>query len=220
LFLPAALFCITFMQVKILPSFVQIFDDFSTELPPLTRLVTDGSKWMYWPLMALAMTAIVVIVWLQWRGTMQPRLPGLKRIARWIEFAPLLRILALVTQRGQPLAATLESMARLHPRAWVRRRLRKTVREVKQGATWQDSMRRHRLLSDGDLAMLAAAERNGNLPWALSELGDSMQRRADFRLRVFGEFAFPLLLLLVGLTVSLLVVGYFLPLVNLIIGLS
>jgi general secretion pathway protein F len=220
LFLPAALLCITFMQVKIMPSFVRIFDDFSTELPPLTRMLIDGSSASYLPLVLLVVVGLTLFVWLQWRGTLQPRLPGMKRILRWIEFAPLLRILALVTQRGQPLAASLESMARLHPRAWVRRRLRKTVRDVQLGSTWQASLRRHRLLGDGDLAVLAAAERNGNLPWALSEMGESMQRRADFQLRVFGEFAFPLLLTLVGLTVALLAVAYFLPLVNLIIGLT
>ncbi len=220
IFLPVALGLISFMQIKIMPSFVAIFDDFSTSLPPLTVMMITVVNWTWLPFVALALAFLAILFWLQWRGTLQPRLPGLKRVARWVELAPLLRILSLVTQRGQSLSSTLESMARLHPHAWMRRRLRTTLRDLEMGSTWQASLRQRRMLSDGELAVLAAAERNGNLPWALAELGDSLQRRAEFRLKFFGEFAFPLLVALVGLTVALIVVAYFLPLVNLIISLS
>ena len=68
--------------------------------------------------------------------------------------------------------------------------------------------------------MLAAAERNGNLSWALEEMGDSFDRRADFQLKAVSEFAQPLLLTLIGMAVALFVLAYFVPLVNIIRSLS
>jgi type II secretory pathway component PulF len=118
------------------------------------------------------------------------------------------------------LPQTLETIAMWHPTRWVRRRVRGAVRDLAQGVSWQESLRRRRLLGADDLAVLAAAERNGNLPWALAELGQSFARRADFRMRIWAEFAMPLLLVAVGLVVGLFVVAYFLPLVYLIVNLS
>ena len=225
MFLPISLYVIISMVIYVLPSLIFIFDDFSTDLPPITVFFVNLGNWnglasILLPILAIGLTLLPVLVWLQWRGTLRPWLPGLKRVTRWIELAPLLRIFSLVTRTGQPLSATLESMARLHPHGWIRRQMRTALGDIERGFSWQASLKHRGLISDGELAMLAAAERNGNLPWALSELGDSLQRRAEFRLRVFGEFAFPFLLMIVGLLVAFIVFSFFLPLVQLIISLS
>jgi type II secretory pathway component PulF len=166
--------------------------------------------------LGLAFAALLLLVWLQWRGTLEPRLPGLKRIMRWIELAPVLRMLAIVTRRGRPLPEALAAVAARHPKRWVRRRVGLAVRDQAAGIPWQESLRRRRLLGAADLATLSAAERNGNLPWALEQLGDSYTRRADFRLRAWGEFAWPLALLAMGLAVAVFVIAYFMPLVFLV----
>jgi type II secretory pathway component PulF len=169
---------------------------------------------------ALALAALSLLIWLQWRGTLEPRLPGLKRVARWIELGPVLRMLALVTRRGRPLGEALQAVAAWHPKRWVRRRVRLAMRDQAGGVSWQESFRRRRLLGAADLATLSAAERNGNLPWALEQLGDSYTRRADFRLKAWAEFAWPLALAGVGLAVAVFVIAYFVPLAFLISSLA
>jgi type II secretory pathway component PulF len=91
---------------------------------------------------------------------------------------------------------------------------------LNNGFTWQESFERRRLLADGDLALLSAAERTGNLPWALDEMGDSFLRRSEYRLKVWGELAMPLLLLVFGLSVALYVIARFVPLTTIINDLS
>jgi general secretion pathway protein F len=211
---------VIFVKVKIEPSLIAIFDDFETNLPGVTVAISQliGSPVLVY--LGMMLILLLVAVWLQWRGTWQPRLPGLKQIVRWIELAPVLRMLSLTTRHGRPLPQTLETIAMWHPRRWVRRRMRGAVRDLARGISWQESLGRRNLLGPDDLAVLAAAERNGNLPWALGEMGQSYARRADFRLKAWNEFASPLLLVLMGLAVGLFVVAYFLPLVYLIINLS
>lgn len=220
LFVPAIVLIVTFMQIKIMPAYMTIFDDFDTALPPVTIYLLSLLYQPWLPWFCLALAFVPLVVWLQWRGTFQPRLPLLKSIVRWLELGPVLRILSLVTKRGEPLPQTLGTIARLHPRRWLRRRLHAALGDLDRGLSWQESLRRRRLLSDGDLAVLAAAERNGNLSWALAEMGDSFDRRAEFQLKAIGEFALPLLLTLVGLSVAIFVVAYFMPLVNVIRSLS
>jgi type II secretory pathway component PulF len=216
LFLPS----VVFVKLRIEPSWNLIIDDFEATRPAVTVAVSQalGSPLFFY--FGLALVALAITVWLQWRGTWQPRLPGLKKVVRWIELAPVLRMLSLATRHGRPLPQALETIAMWHPTRWVRRRVRAAVRDLARGTTWQESLTRRRLLGRDDLAVLAAAERNGNLPWALEEMGNSYARRADFQIKAWAEFAFPLLIATAGIAVALFVIAYFVPLVYLINDLS
>jgi type II secretory pathway component PulF len=219
-FMPALLLIVIFVQIKIMPAYVTIFEDFDTMLPPVTLFLNSVLNSGLIPFVLLALALAPFITWLQWRGTLQPRLPVLARIVRWLELGPVLRMMSLVTQRGEPLPPALQTIAHLHPARWLRRRFRAALGDLERGLSWQESLRRRRLLSDSDLAVLVAAERNGNLSWALAEMGDSFDRRADFHIKAVSEFALPLLLTSIGLTVALFVLACFVPLVNLIQSLS
>ena len=68
--------------------------------------------------------------------------------------------------------------------------------------------------------MLASAEAVGNLPWALSELAETVERRLAVRFQLAIQTLFPLVVVMLGMVVFILVTAYFLPLVNLIKSLS
>jgi type II secretory pathway component PulF len=91
---------------------------------------------------------------------------------------------------------------------------------MRQGEDWCESLRRVRLIANADAAVLKAAQRVGNLAWALDEMADSSLRRWAYRLRAVLNVVFPLLLLAIGIFVMLIVIGLFLPLIKLIEGLT
>lgn len=215
-FLPIAFVLVAFTQLKIMPSFVTIFEDFDTKLPASTIAVNTVLNSGALPLAIMLLAILLLFVWLQWKGIPWPLLPGLSTTVRLLEVGPLLRLLALPVRKGKPLEAAIDSMARLHPQGWVRRRLARVLRDLQRGASWQEGLRKRGLVARGDLALISAGERNGNLAWTLEELGNSYQRRAEYRLRLFEEFAFPLLVLSVGLLVAAFALAYFTPLVDLV----
>ena len=92
--------------------------------------------------------------------------------------------------------------------------------EIKEGCAWQSSLQIERLIGPADRAILAAAQRSGNLSWALDEMADSYQRKANYRLQALGQVVLPLLMLPLGLLVCVLAVAYFAPLTKLIEDLS
>lgn len=233
--LPAMLLFVLFMKIKIEPSFIKIFEDFDQPMPPFSQMVF-GVPFVshFWPsfasdalnilillvvLTGMAVVVLSILVVLQWRGTWRPWLPVLRPIITWIDTAPLLRLMALETRHSRPLVS-INTLARLHPKAAMRGRLQAIVRDLNNGASWQQSLRQRRLLGAADLAVLSAAERAGNLSWALDETADSFERRANYRLQALAQVVMPLLLLPVALLAAVMVVAYFLPLTNLIWSLS
>jgi len=253
LYLLGTIFCmmivVTFMQIKILPSWVRILQDFDLQYPlPQIDLSTPvepplPDAWIDWMVFnlppavytvvvysttlamlilwaSLFLTLAAIYTWLQWRGTLMPRLPGLRRIINWVDMAPVLRILALESKSQRPISGALESIAALHPKRTVRRRVRRVAQDVDRGVAWQESLRRRGLVRDVDAAVLSAATRSGNVPWALTQMADSFERKASWRLKALVQVGAPLAILPLALAVALIAWAYFLPISELIKVLS
>jgi type II secretory pathway component PulF len=222
--LPAVLLFTLFMTIKIAPSYVKIFDDFDTALPPITIAVLRPTSSSFAGfacfLLIVAMFVLSIWAWCEWRGWISPTLPGSKRIIKWVDMGVVLRVLALAARRNCPLPQMLDALADSHPKRWMRRRLRAVVTEIKEGCAWQKSLQIERLIGPADRAILAAAQRCGNLSWALDEMADSYQRKANYRLQALGQVVLPLFMLPLGLLVCVLAVAYFAPLTKLIEDLS
>jgi len=234
-----------FVQIKITPSWVAVFDDFglspgppsidvidfpeppllgsfldwlSFQLPPGMGLTVTAGYWVTaWLLVAMLVLIVVgVYAWLEWRGTLDPRSPGLGPIINWVDMGPVLRVLALATAHNRPLAGMFAAIARLHPKRSVRGRVHRVVRDLNNGRPWYDSLRRRGLVSSIDAAILASAARSGNLTWALREMAGSYERRASYRLQALAQTVVPLLLLPIGAATALIGITYYSPLASLI----
>jgi type II secretory pathway component PulF len=204
----------------LLPEPIQDWIAFNLTAPAVRLLFAFG--WIS----AMAITAAIILLlvslycWLQWRGTLMPRLPGLKRIIIWMDAAPILRGLALSTRHQQPLVGTISAMARLHPKRTVRRRLRRVVGDLDNGIPWYDGLRRQRLIDTNDAALLSAAGASGNLTWALTQTAASFERRATFRLQTLAQTWLPFLVVPLGMLTAFAAVAFFEPLAQLITLLS
>jgi type II secretory pathway component PulF len=110
----------------------------------------------------------------------------------------------------------LAALARSYPKRDMRRRLDRAASDVNSGLDWCESLRRHGLAGQPELAVLRAAQRVGNLPWALAEMADSVRRRLAYRVQAACQLLFPLIVVLMGLMVMFVVVALFMPLVALI----
>ncbi len=151
----------------------------------------------------------------------------------YIEVAPLpgfggqlqrsrvLRGLALAVGARRPLGENLAVLAHSYPNGTIARRLDFCAQEVTAGGNWIGSLSKHRLIGRRDAAVVEAAQRVGNLPWALRELADSNERQMVYRLDTALNVIAPIILLGWGAVILVLIaVGFFMPLVKLILSLS
>jgi type II secretory pathway component PulF len=222
LWLPAfGLMILTFIMLKIVPSFVKIFADFGSTLPPMTQwlifLARGGGE--FWYLCApLYLAGLVLILYgiVRYFGWIDWDLPGLARLVRRFDTAAILDALSLVARQQRPLPEGIAALAWSYPKRGVRRRLWRTVADIEVGRDWCESLYRHGLIRRADLAILQAAQRVGNLPWALQEMADSNRRRLAYRIQAAVQVLVPPVVLVFGLVVMFIVVALFLPLIALI----
>ena len=211
-----------FMMLRIAPAFQMIFMDFDVALPGITifaiaafNILTQFFYLLFFPLCILALYG-----YLRYTGLIRWDLPGVTRLARRLHTATVLDALATLARHDRPLVDGIAGLARTYPKRLIRRRLNRVASDVEAGVNWCDSMARRGLIGRADRAVLQAAARVGNLPWAMAEMADSNRRRLAQRCYVWLQIAFTLVILTMGASVLLFCVSYFLPLVGLIQSLT
>ena len=217
---------VAFIMLKIVPQFEKIFKDFGTKLPDATLTLISCAKWcgnywflVVWPLLLL--TAVLAgYAALRYAGVIRWDLPGTGWMVRRLDAAAVLDALSLATGHQQPLAPAIFALANFYPKRPIRRRLLEVLGDFDAGDDWCESLRRHRLIGQADLAVLQAAARVGNLSWAMREMADSNRRRFTYRAHALVQVLFPPIVLAYGLAVMFIVVALFLPLIQLIRSLA
>ncbi len=210
-----------FLMLKIVPALQRIFEDFGVELPGLTILMVKVAHFAtaYW-FLALAPAGFLTLAAchgiLRYVGAIERDLPGTTWLRRRVHAAALLDTLAVFTRADRPIAEGIAALAQWYPVASIRMRLARAHGDVLGGADWCASLARRRLISDFDRGVLEAAQRVGNLPWAMAEMAEGNRRRHTTRAVAMIQSAFVAILLCYGLFVFLLFVGNFMPLVKLI----
>ena len=207
-----------FIMLKIVPQYQKIFADFGASLPPMTCALVSVSQCFcyYWYILVLPLLLLLFYAVMRYWGWVQWDLPGMARLVRRFDSAQLLDSLSLVARQQRPLSEGIASLARSYPKRDIRRRLRKTEADIRGGRDWCESLRARGLIQAADLAILQAAQRVGNLAWALHEMADSGRRRLVYRVQAIIQTTFPLVVVFLGLTVMFIMVALFLPLVSLI----
>jgi general secretion pathway protein F len=217
----------TFVMLKIVPVLQRMFEEFGLKLPALTMLVIDSTRWVSTFGMVFVVLIIGVILpllffcaTLFYIGWFPRGLPLWWPIFRRYDGALVMRGLALAIRRGLPMPQAMRIVEDSYPLPIVRQKLHIACQRVEAGGDWVQALRDSKLIGQADAAVLAAAQRVGNLDWALEEMAATAIRRQAERVQVALNVLFPILLLSLGLLVFFFVCGLFLPLIALIQGLS
>ncbi len=220
----------TFIMIWIIPKFKTIFDGFEARLPPLTEAVIAASDFgaEYWYLMML-FPLTLLFLWMTipfsrevpgWRlmGNAPMRFAG----GFWPRFRTphILRCLSIAVDGGRPLSGALETLATRHPDRLLWLSVAELATRVARGDDCWQSLRTARMLRPGEAALLDAAQRTGNLAWALRGMADGIDRRADFRYQFAIEFMQPVLIVVLGAIIGTFCIGMFLPVVTIVRQLS
>ena len=138
------------------------------------------------------------------------------RLVMPLDAALVLRSLSYGVDQGRPLDQTLGELAQIYPRAHIASRLRQVSEQIADGNNSWDCLRRVGLINRGQWAVISAAERLGNLAWALRSQGEASLRRLTYRLHAVSSILFPLVLVALALAVGVIVVGFFQPLAEMV----
>lgn len=217
----ALLFLLPFLVLNILPVYQDLTDQFEAELPAITQLLIAFSRafanWWFLvtPIMLLFMLVFIVGL-LSYTGVSLRRLPVLNRFLWRADSAAILRLLAIAVRQGRPIAESSRLLAGYFAQPGPQRRLERAADRMNKGGKWWEALRQVGVLRTSESRLLAAAERAGNLPWAMEEMASSMIRRVAYRTRAWVTAVIPVLIMVFGFGVLLVAVALYAPLVKLV----
>lgn len=217
-------FILTFMMIKIIPSFQAIFVDFEMDLPRALVVLIVICNWAsnYWFLFAIP---LLVLLWLWksersrrfFRRTISSRL--LRPIAQ-LRSADLLSLLAVNARAGRPLAGAMSTLARYHFDSKIRQKLLFVRNEMEQGADVWNSMATARLLTSQEARALASSTTTDSRAWTMERLADLRRGRVERRLDLYLSLLQPTVTLLMAAAVLFVAVACLSPLFGMVEALS
>ncbi len=216
----------SFLMIWIIPKFKHIFEGFDSKLPRLTEAViyTSDVFATYWYLMVF-FPLVVVGMWMVmtmsleamgWGPAWNHPLQITSDIWPRFKTPHILRCLSIAVDAGRPLFDALTILSTRHPDRLLRVRIQPIAAAVGRGDDCWHSLHVARMLRPGETALLEAAQRVGNLAWALRGMADGIERRAEYRYQLFVEIVHPALIIAVGGIIGIFCVSIFLPLITLL----
>lgn len=217
---------LTFVLIKIVPEYANIYAEFDLELPAMTQLVVTSSNYFvhYLAPPAIFLIGVIglagVVIWACYLGGFAPLRPIIDRVFRSRRTASVLRILAVAAEERTPLGEALGRMALTHPSAVVCRSLHQAANLVNDGGDWADALGATKIVSTKEVTLLKSAQHTGNLPWALRQIADRRVKLTMYRIASLINVIYPFVIVFLGSVVGFYVIGLFIPIVKLINGMA
>jgi type II secretory pathway component PulF len=210
-----------FLLYFVVPRFDAILRDFGMQPPPPLRLLIElGRSIVAWAplylLTAFLQVALLLTLPLAMLGWMRIEIPLVQALFKRWHTALVLRGVSWAVEGGVSMPRTFEILSDWYPQRKMRERLARVLLDVRHGTDWLASLRHHGLIGRADAAVLEAARRVGNLPWALRETAEGGERRIAYRLEAFQQLLVPIVVVAFGGLVGLIVVSYLAPLITII----
>jgi general secretion pathway protein F len=221
-----------FLLGHVTPRLRLVMSDMGTPVPALSasvfsRLSPLGNWSQASPEALLFGLAVVVAAGLivgivLWALNVHGLLPPGPRawLRRRREVAVVLRGMSVGMEAGDALPETMRALACGPLVRWTRRRVLRACGAAEQGTAWPEALRMEGLVTRAEAGVLEASERVGNPVWALREVADSRERRLAYRVKILKALAQPVMIASLGGLVLLIVMAYFMPLVDMIMKLT
>jgi MSHA biogenesis protein MshG len=217
----AMIAAITVINLFVIPAFSKVYAGFKAELPFMTRVLVNSSKFTvdYWPYMLAS--AIAVILGLRmYIGTPQGRykwdqlklrLPIMGDIVSKATMARFARSFALSSKSGVPIVQGLSVVSQTVDNTYIASRIEQMRDGVERGESILRTAVTTGAFTPVVLQMIAVGEETGELDTLMDEIAGMYEREVDYELKTLAAKIEPILILGLGILVLILALGVFLP---------
>jgi type IV pilus assembly protein PilC len=227
---PVIVLCIafaitTFLIVKVVPIFGEIFKDFGAKLPPPTQFLIDVSDFMRgnWYFLALGLGGTIFGVRYFLRSKRGKQLAD-----RWMLklpiFGPLVhkicmsrfsRTFAQLIRSGVPILEVLEIVGGTSGNHVIETSIASASSDVEKGDNLSVALSKKKIFPPMLLRMVAAGEATGKIDTMLEKMADFWDEEIEAMLDALTSLIEPLLIVFLGVIVGGIVIAMFLPIFKL-----
>jgi type IV pilus assembly protein PilC len=213
---------LTFLLTYFIPRFSQIFKDFGSALPPLTRAIVavSGAVTHHGLIFAGGIIVLVVVVrralmteaGRRVRERIELRIPVVGHVLAWFALVRFCRMLGTLLEAGVPLVTALRVAQEAIGNQTLADTVGRSSERVRQGQSLARSLGEcHQLFPESAIEMIAVAEESGRLDKELLRMAGSFESDLDRQLRMLVAMVEPLLLFVMAGIVGTVVMGMLLP---------
>lgn len=209
----------------VLPQFADIFEQYETPLPVLTKLLIGFAEelrarwWIYGPLAILAVIGLaalrlsragrrivdwaIVQIWL------------IRDVSRTLLIGRACRLIGLMIQSGVPLLECLRLARQAFRNSLYIDLFEKLEEEVINGRGLADTLNAADIVPPSASEMIATAERSGNLAEITQLVGEHFEEEGEAKLRQIVAVLEPIITVGMGAIVAVVVLAVMLPMFDL-----
>ena len=227
LFYPIAVIVVAFiitciLMIFVIPQFQEMFSNFGADLPALTTIVINMSKWFqeyWWALFAVIIGSVVGMIQLKKRSMrfahfldrISLKIPIIGEILEKSAIARFARTLATMFAAGTPLVEAMTSVAGACGNIVFYDATMKMRDEIATGTQLQVSMRDTNLFPNMVVQTVAIGEESGALDSMLGKVADWYEQEVDDAVDALTSLLEPLIMAVLGVIIGGLVVAMYLP---------
>jgi len=228
-----ALAIMVFLMLVIVPRFEKIFEDMlgdKNKLPGLTKLVIGFSRWMSDNVLYLgAGIAVIFVLWKMFSATPGGRrsidswklkLPLFGDVQRKTAISRFTRTLGTLVTSGVPILQALNITRETAGNMIISDAIVKVHDAVKEGESMVAPLESSNVFPPMVISMVDVGEETGQLPEMLLKIADVYEDEVDNSVSALTSMLEPLMIVMLALVVGTIVMALFLPLIEVIKGLS
>ena len=215
----------TFLLVKVVPVFGEIFDSFGAKLPaPTMYLIMLSNIVKHYLLFVLLAGGGAVYGWFYFIKTPAGRLfwdsnriklPIFGAIAHKICLARFTRTLSSLVRSGVPILEVLQIVSQTVGNVVMEKAIKTAASDIERGESISAALAKHPIFPTMVVRMVTAGEQTGKIDNMLERISDFLDEEIETTLSGLTSMIEPILIVFLGVVVGGMVICMFLPLFKL-----
>lgn len=228
-----AMAIMVFLMLVIVPRFEKIFQDMlgdKNKLPGLTKVVIGFSRWTSDNILyIIAVVVVSVVLWKvfaatkggrRWIDKMKLALPLFGDVQRKTAISRFTRTLGTLVTSGVPILQALNITKETAGNSIISDAISRVHDAVKEGESMVAPLESSGVFPPMVISMVDVGEETGQLPEMLLKIADVYEDEVDNSVSALTAMLEPLMIVVLALVVGVIVMALFLPLIEVIKGLS
>ncbi len=218
--------CITtFLLVKVVPTFKDIYSGFGAQLPGPTQIMIDLSDLVkHYLLLLIAGIGMLIWGWFYFIKTKPGRefwdarrikLPVFGVIAHKICLARFTRTLASLIRSGVPILEVLQIVSQTVGNVVMEKAIKTAATDIERGEGISAALGKNPIFPSMVIRMLSAGEQTGNIDSMLERVANFLDEEIESTLSGLMSLIEPMLIVFLGVVIGGMVICMFLPIFNL-----
>jgi type IV pilus assembly protein PilC len=219
---------VSMIMIFVIPKFEQIFKDFKTELPGITKILLSVSRWFAndygWAYVLFAPIGLILIIKLirisqggiYAVDLVKLKVPILGSILAKTAIARFTRTLGTLISAGVPILDAINITKETCGNEVYSKALLKVHDAIREGESMADPLRATKVCDAIVVNMVDVGEETGDLDKMLIKVADNYDNDVDVLVGSLISILEPVMVVVLGLIVGFIVVALFAPMISLI----